>query len=182
MAKTQAAAEAQQHGPTMRQASPHEQPVVAQPAAKAHQSRFKAEEVERRQKYVDLGHEDIARILTIKNVIAENLDRFTDTFFDFLSHIEEAAPLFKNRAVLEEAKKRKREHLIAMVQGEYGAAYAEERFQLGELYGKVGLDTRVFLGAFHHLLRAIGAEIMKRFVKSPEVGFDIFMSLKKVAF
>lgn len=167
---------------TIRPASPQDQPPAAQPAATADWSRFDAQDIQRRQRYVDLGHEDIARILTIKNVIAENLDRFTAAYFDYLSHFDEATLLFKNRVVLEEVKRLKREHLMAMVQGDYGSAYAEQRFALGAHSGRVGLDTRVFLGAFHHLMRAIGAEIMRRFVKTPQVGFDAFVSLEKVAF
>jgi rsbT co-antagonist protein RsbR len=69
-----------------------------------------------------------------------------------------------------------------MVQGEYGTAYAEQRVRLGVLYAGVGLEVRVFLGAFQHLMWTVGAEIMKRFSKTPQTGFEIFMSLKKVAF
>jgi rsbT co-antagonist protein RsbR len=68
-----------------------------------------------------------------------------------------------------------------MVQGDYGSAYAEQRVRLGVLYAGVGIDVCVFLGAFHHLMRAVGVEIMRLFAET-QVGFDVFMSLKKVAF
>jgi rsbT co-antagonist protein RsbR len=177
MAKAQAA-KTQQQEASARPAPQPEQPA----AASTDQRRFGGRDVERRRRLVDLGHEDIARILTIKNAMAENLDRFTDVFFDYLSHLEEAAPLLKNSAALEAARKLKREHLVAMVQGEYGSAYAAQRVRLGVLYASVGLDVRVFLGAFHHLMRAVGVEIMRRFAKTPQTGFEIFMSLKKIAF
>jgi rsbT co-antagonist protein RsbR len=178
MARGQSTAKARPQGPTDEPMPlPHEQAAASLGALN-----FSAHDVERRRKFADIGHEDVARILTIKNVIAENLDLLTNAFFDYLSHIDEAAPLFKDRARLEEAKKLKREHLIAMVQGDYGSAYAEQRVRLGVIYASVGLDVRVFLGAFHHLMRALGGEIMKRFPKTPQVGSDIFMSLKKVAF
>jgi rsbT co-antagonist protein RsbR len=72
--------------------------------------------------------------------------------------------------------------LIAMTTGEYGSSYAEQRARLGVLYASAGLDVCVFLGAFHHLMRTIGAEVMKRFAKNPQAGFEAFMSLMKVAF
>jgi rsbT co-antagonist protein RsbR len=179
MARAQVAKNQQQEA-GVHQAPPLELTAAAQ-AASADQ-RFGTRDVERRRKIVDLGHEDIARILTIKSVMTENLDRFTDTFFDYLGHLEEAAPLLKNSTALETARRLKREHLIAMVQGEYGSAYAEQRVRLGVLYASVGLEIRVFLGAFHHLMRTIGTEIMRRFAKTPQAGFEIFMSLKKVAY
>jgi rsbT co-antagonist protein RsbR len=48
------------------------------------------------------------------------------------------------------------------------------------LYGRVGLPTRVFLGAFHHLLRAIGAAIGKEL--GSERGAQSYFSLEKIGF
>src|SRR5579872_6402846 len=69
----------------------------AAPNAAAQKFAFTANEVERRKRFVDLGHEDIARILTIRNLLTENVDRLRDAFFEYLREIEEAAPLFSNR-------------------------------------------------------------------------------------
>lgn len=148
---------------------------------RTHRLRLTERDVERRRKFVDLDHEDSVRILAIRNLVTQNVDRFADAFFDYLSKIDEAAPLFKNSKALEEARQLKRDHLIAMVQGEYGPDYAEQRVRLGVLYSKVGVDVRVFLGAFHYLLRQIGNEVMKR-GKSSSAAYENFMSLKKVAF
>jgi rsbT co-antagonist protein RsbR len=179
MATAQVASRAQQQEPANNTAVRPQQPATA-PAPKA--AMFSDADIERRRKYVDLRHEDVARILTVKAVITENAGRFTDSFFDYLSGFEEANPLLKSKALLEEARRLKREHLVAMVRGEYGSSYAEQRAQLGVLYARAGLDTRVFLGAFHHLMRTIGVEIMNRFADTPRAGFDAFMSLKKLAF
>ena len=69
-----------------------------------------------------------------------------------------------------------------MVQGEYGMKYVEQRIELGTLYAKAGLDARVFLGAFHQLLKHIGSAVMKQVDRKPLDGFENFMSLKKIAF
>ncbi len=156
--------------------------AATQSGSKAHRLRLDAQDVARRQKFVGLEDQDIVRIMAIKPIVVQNVDRFAAIFFDYLSHLDEAAPLFKNRQVLEEAKRLKHGHLIAMVGGEYGPDYAGQRVELGVLYSKVGLDVRVFLGAFHHLMRTVGDEIMKRFAKTPQAGFEAFMSLKKIAF
>jgi rsbT co-antagonist protein RsbR len=38
------------------------------------------------------------------------------------------------------------------------------------------------MGAFHHLMRSIGLDIMKHFQHDPAEGFQVFMSLKKLGF
>jgi rsbT co-antagonist protein RsbR len=109
-------------------------------------------------------------------------ERIADDFFSYLAQFPEAAPLMRTTSLLEQAKRLKREHLIAMVGGDYGRAYVEQRATLGRIYSKAGLGTSVFLGAFDHLMREIGMEIMKHFKSEPDKGFQCFMSLKKVGF
>ena len=138
--------------------------------------------IERRKKIVGIEATDLERIAHIKDLVAQHADEYVATFFDHLSRLDEARPLLASRAILERARQLKKEHLIAMVQGDYGTAYVEQRLELGSLYARAGLDTRVFLGAFHQLLRHIGNAVMKQFERAPVEGFENFMSLKKIAF
>lgn len=166
----------------MASVAPPPQVSTTAPGARDSESRFGATDIARRKKLADITQDDLVRILTIKNVVQENADRFTDGFFDFLQQFEEAAQLFKNRTALEQARKLKREHLIAMVEGRCDAAYAEQRARLGAVYSSVGLDVKAFLGGFQTLMRLIGFEVMKRFKSKPMVGHEAFASLQKLAF
>jgi rsbT co-antagonist protein RsbR len=139
-------------------------------------------DIERRKAFVDFRPDDLSRIAAIKDLVVHNADRYGVTFFDHLAGIEEAAGLTRNRNLLEQAKRLKHEHLIAMVQGDYGREYMEQRVRLGVLYSRAGLDVRVFLGAFHVLMRAVGVDVMKRFAATPADGFESFISLKKIGF
>ncbi|MBV8921759.1 protoglobin domain-containing protein [Bradyrhizobium sp.] len=139
-------------------------------------------DIERRKIIVDLAAEDISRITTLKGVIAQEGDRYTEDFFRYLRDLGEAPALFGRRDALAEAKRRKREHLTALTNGVYDQTYVDQRAALALLYSRYGLETRAFLGAFHHLLRALGGDIMKRFPDDPNGAFQRFMSVKKVAF
>jgi rsbT co-antagonist protein RsbR len=139
-------------------------------------------DAERRRRYVDLGPEDVARIAAIREAVLDGLNELVDGFFNYLSRIEEAQPFFRKRDLVEEARRLKREHLIAMVSGEYGAAYVEQRLLMGQLYGRGQLDSRIFLGAFHSLVVNMGRRILARFAKDPAAGFEHFVSLEKLAF
>lgn len=138
--------------------------------------------VERRRRIVALEPEDVQRIGTIKDVVLSQADHLTALFFEYLGTLEEGRVLTTNRALSERAKQLKRAHLVAMVGGDYGRAYAEQRMELAALYGRVGLELRVFIAAFHHLLKAAGEAILKDTPEKPLQAFDAFMSLKKIAF
>ena len=159
-----------------------EQVPQATSRALMHEMGLNEAAIERRKKLVGFEPADAARIAALRPLVGERTEDYTAAFFHHLTGLDEARPLMSNRAVLDRARQLKREHLVAMVQGDYGAAYVEQRLELGVLYARVGLDARVFLGAFHHLLRTIGTTVMRQFERAPLEGFEHFMSLKKIAF
>jgi len=138
--------------------------------------------IERRKKIVGFEASDLPRIAAIRDLVTQHADDYVTTFFNHLSGLDDARSLIASRAIAERARQLKREHLVAMVQGEYGMKYVEQRIELGTLYAKAGLDARVFLGAFHQLLKHIGSAVMKQLDRKPVDGFESFMSLKKIAF
>ena len=138
--------------------------------------------IERRKKIVGFEASDVPRIAAIRDLVTQHTDDYVTTFFNHLSGLDDARSLIASRAIAERARQLKREHLVAMVQGEYGMKYVEQRIELGTLYAKAGLDARVFLGAFHQLLKHIGSAVMKQLDRKPVDGFESFMSLKKIAF
>jgi rsbT co-antagonist protein RsbR len=139
-------------------------------------------DIERRKAFISLEAADIERILSVRELVERNVDRYVAVFFRSLERLNEAAPLFARPAILADIKARKREHLVASVAGEYGVSYAEQRIALGMLYSQVELDARVFLGAFHQLMAAIGADILASFAGDPAAAFEKFISLKKISF
>jgi rsbT co-antagonist protein RsbR len=155
---------------------------VRESLALMHQMGLNDGAIERRKKIVGLEQADLNRIAAIREVVLRQLDDSTAAFFEHLSSLDEARPLLENRALTEKAKRLKREHLHAMVSGDYGPRYVEQRLELGLLYAAAGIDTRVFLGAFHHVLKSVGANILKQSKHTPSDAFESFMSLKKVAF
>ena len=136
-------------------------------------------ELVRRKHYIGFTAEDEERIASIRDVIVPHVDELVDAFFKHLAGINEAKVLLGYRELTNQAKALKRAHLIAMVSGIYDLGYVEERIKLGLLYGRVGLDTKVFVGAFRAVMQRVGELIMKAF---PNDGFERFMSFQKVAF
>lgn len=143
---------------------------------------FTEDNIERRKKIVGLGADDLARIAIIRDAVLESVEAHTTAFFEHLSTLDEARGLMGSPELLEKARRLKSEHLVAMVQGVYDSSYVSQRLKLALLYSRVGLEPRVFLGAFHQLLKNVGLSVLKKLERSPLEGFESFMSLKKVAF
>ena len=143
---------------------------------------FAPSDIERRLEFVNLGPEDRGRIAAVKADVLDNLDEHIAAFFDHLAKFEEARGLTNRAELLEEAKRLKREHLVAMVAGDYGRDYIEQRFRLGQLYSRTALEVGIFMGAFHSLMASVGRRIMSHYSTDALAGFEHFTSLKKVGF
>jgi rsbT co-antagonist protein RsbR len=141
-----------------------------------------AEDLERRLRFVGFSAEDHARIDAVKTEVLGHLDQHMGAFFDHLGRFGEAQGLFRRADLLDEARRLKREHLIAMVQGEYDLAYVEQRFRLGQIYNRAQIEISLFMGAYHELMASIGARIIAHFPGDGLAGFTHFTSFKKVAF
>jgi rsbT co-antagonist protein RsbR len=138
-------------------------------------------EIERRKKCVDFLPDDLKRVQQVRDIVTRHTDELTKKFFDHLSGFNEAKGML-TPSTLEEAKRLKKEHLIAMVSGEYGVRYVEQRLKLGRLYSRAKLDMKVFLGGFHLLMRSVSEKIMSEFTGSPQDAFQAFLAINKIAF
>src|SRR5689334_18973311 len=118
------------------------------------------EDIARRLSIVGMTASDSARLAMLARAVLDNLDELTNVFFDYLAQLKEAADLMRHREVVETARAMKRDHLSAMFKGTFGRGYVEERLKLGLLYAERGVTPRVFLGAFNHLIHAMGMKIM----------------------
>ncbi|HSD89279.1 MAG TPA: protoglobin domain-containing protein [Kofleriaceae bacterium] len=136
-------------------------------------------DLERRKLFVGLAADDLERLAAIRSLITEHVEALVDAFFRHLAGLPEAKVLLGYRELTRQARELKRSHLIEMVGGKYDLSYAEKRIQLGLLYGHVGLETKVSVGAFSHMLGCAGELILQ---DSPTEGLQRYLSLQKVAY
>lgn len=133
-----------------------------------------------RQRFVGLSADDLARIADIKSDILEHRAEHADAFFGHLASIPEAGDLMKRADLLQQARRLKDEHLVAMAGGDYGPSYIEQRMKLGMLYSRVKLDPRIFLGAFNVMLSSIGRRVARRYAGDAVEAAAHMASLNKV--
>ena len=130
-----------------------------------------AEQIERRKAYVGLTKDDARDVVAIRKPVHDTVEQHVEAFFGWLAKQPEARGLTDDRAALARARTLKRDHIEAMVGGDYGEAYVAQRLVLAQLYSKAGLALPVFLGAFNQLLASL-----------EKVAGTHFGSLRKIAF
>jgi rsbT co-antagonist protein RsbR len=137
-------------------------------------------DIERWKQIAGIEPDDVTRIGALKDVIVPRLDQHVGAFFDALAKFGAGQLLFAKHSAIEEARRRKREHLQAMLSGKYDRRYVEERIVLGLMYSEYGVEAREFMGAFQRLLRSMSEDIVKKFPGDVTVAFANYMSLAKI--
>ena len=127
-------------------------------------------EIDARKGYVALTTDDAQALQQARTAVQGTIDQLVDVFFGYLAKLPEARGLVTSPELLAAARRKKREHVLAMVGGDYGASYVEQRVALAQIYSRAGLELAVFLGAFDHLIAAM----------TPLVGGH-YASLRKLA-
>lgn len=137
--------------------------------------------VRRRRELLRFDAEDMRLLSTLTPVIRAHANDLTDTFFQRLAQFGEAQGLLNDTAAADRARRLKRQHLLAMVEGPYGRRYAEERVQLALVYGKTGLHHHAFVGAFHHLMSQISERVLRQYGDDALEILPALEALQKVA-
>ena len=140
------------------------------------------QDVELRIKAVGLERQDLDSIVSLKKTIEPRLNYHADAFFERLAQIGGDASLFARHDLLEEAKRRKRQHLSALMDGKYDRDYVEQRIDLATLYSSYGIQARPFIGAFQYLMQSIGDDIFEQLRDDPARAFLCQRALTKVGY
>jgi rsbT co-antagonist protein RsbR len=139
------------------------------------------EDAEQRQKIAGFTKDDTVRVIALKDMIQARTDHYVEVFFNHLAKIGAARDLFAKRSVLEQAKQRKREHLLALTGGRCDRGYIEQRIDLAVLYARHGMEPKECIGAYQQLLQAIGSDIVDRFGANGRDAFEKITSVGKVS-
>jgi rsbT co-antagonist protein RsbR len=156
--------------------------AVMQGSAREADPTLSDRDIRRLARLVGLSADDSAHILTVRDAVLKEAESLTAGFFASLRRLDDTASLLKDTGALAEATRLKREHLEAMLSGDYGPEYAEQCVRLGTFYSKSGFDVAVFLGALRELVQSIGSLITRASAASPEGGTAAVTALQKLAF
>jgi PAS domain S-box-containing protein len=103
----------------------------------------------RRKAFLRLEESDEALLRALRDQVILRSHDFIEKFYQHLMRFEETRELLlAEPRRLERLKEIQRQYFIRLVEGDYDAAYFEERLRVGHAHERVGLDPQWYLGAF----------------------------------
>ena len=144
-----------------------------------------SDELNTRLSFLDWSSEDTRRLQTLPESLKEEADVFVDELYRRLVRYPELAAVLGNQATVQRLKSSQRGYYQRLFAGEVDAGYVEERWRIGQVHERVGVDLKWYLGGYRLFL----ASMLDAFATQTATGSeadqglrDAYQSLLKVVF
>lgn len=139
-------------------------------------------EYETRREFLQLTAEDALRLAELGRRMLNLRRFFIDGFYDHLLRFEKTREILADPRKLERLKEKQADYFARLFCGDYGPAYARNRYAVGEVHQRLGLDPQWYLGAYAMYLRALLPEIASACEGDWRKTLAYYDSLLKVVF
>ncbi|MBI3303162.1 MAG: STAS domain-containing protein [Deltaproteobacteria bacterium] len=138
------------------------------------------QEITRRKEFLEFRDEDAERLRSLHELARRYADVVIEDFYRHLLAFEESRVFFQDPAVLERVKLAQKQYFLRLTQGDYDAAYAEDRLKVGMAHERINLPLKLYLGSYSFYLQAVAPRILEAHQHDPEQVLPTFLSFLKL--
>ena len=140
------------------------------------------EEIARRKAFLEFGDEDVERLRGLHKLAQRYADDVIEDFYRHLLAFDESRRFFTDPAILARVKAAQKQYFLRLTQGDYAAAYVEDRLRIGVAHERINLPAELYLGAYNFYLRTVMLRLLEVYKTHPEEVLPTFVSLLKLVF
>lgn len=119
------------------------------------QLKFTKYEIKRRKEYFDLNDEVIQTLVSLRDLIAENVDEVVAEFYRKILKFSEMDQLIGDAETLRRLKNHQRNYILSLFDGQYDEEYVHARLRVGVVHNRIGLHPKLYIAAVHNLLSVL---------------------------
>ncbi len=132
-------------------------------------------EIERRKEYVGFTDADIRALVSLREIVAANIDEITEEFYKKIILFEEMDRIIGDAETLLRLRNYQRNYILSLFDGEYDEEYVQTRLRVGVVHKRIGVPPKYYVSAIHNLsntLRKIVTSHSKNDCKSCVSGIS----------
>lgn len=138
------------------------------------------QEIARHKAFLLFRDEDVEHLRGLHELAEKYGGAVIEGFYDHLLAFAESREFFSDPAVLARVKAAQKQYFLRLTQGDYDAAYVEDRLRVGTAHERINLPLKLYLGAYSFYLQTIAPHILKEHRNDLEQGLPIFLSFLKL--
>lgn len=139
-------------------------------------------EIRKRKEILEFDEQDEHRLRNIGEFAERYAEAVIDAFYDHMLSFEEMKAFFPTAESLVRVKGLQKNYFLRLTQGNYDAAYVEDRLKIGAVHEHINLPVSTYLGMYNFYLREVGKRIFEAFADRRDEALATFFSLMKLTF
>ena len=132
--------------------------------------------------FLEIDETDRTRLRELAPRLAPYGSEFVETFYRHLFAFEETARFLQDPALVTRLKQAQQSHLESMLEADWNENYVERRHRVGDVHAQVGINPRIFLGAYNQYLQFCLRELSSELDEPARACAEKLLSLQKVIF
>lgn len=142
---------------------------------------YESVDIHRQLAYLEITDADRRHLQSIAPTLTAESKEFVETFYQHLFRFEETARFLQDPALVERLKESQQAHLDSMLRADWDDAYIARRQRVGDVHSQVGINPRMFLGAYSQYLqycfRRLAADENPRIREFAEVSLSLLKAV-----
>lgn len=115
------------------------------------QLKFTKREIERRKEYLGFSEEDRLTLLSLKDIISENIEEVVEEFYKKILPFGEMDRVIGDAGTLRRLKNHQRNYILNLFDGQYDEEYVHSRLRVGVVHKRIGVHPKFYVSAVYNL-------------------------------
>ncbi|MBU1231353.1 MAG: GGDEF domain-containing protein [Proteobacteria bacterium] len=115
------------------------------------QLKITKQEIERRKEYLGFTEQDISILLSLRELISDNIDEIVEEFYRKILTFHEMDRVIGDAETLHRLKNYLRNYIVSLFDGHYDEDYVHSRLRVGVVHNRIGVDPKFYVSAVHNL-------------------------------
>lgn len=108
-------------------------------------------DIERRKAFLGFTDSDIHLLVSLRDLMAENIDKIVEDFYKIILPFHEVEQIIGDAETLKRLKRYQRIYVISLFSGQYDEDYVQSRLRVGIVHKRIGVGPKFYFAAIHHL-------------------------------
>lgn len=109
-------------------------------------------EIARRKEYLGISEADCSTLLSLRELIGENIDEIVEQFYEKLLLFNEIDRVIGDAETLRRLKNHQRYYILSLFDGQYDEEYVHSRLRVGVVHKRIGVDPKFYVSAVYNLI------------------------------
>lgn len=115
------------------------------------QLKISKREIERRKEYFGLTEADSRILVSMRELIGDNIAEIVDFFYQKVLPFHEMDRIIGDAETLRRLKNYQRTYILSLFDGQYDEDYVHSRLRVGVVHKRLGVEPKFYVSALHNL-------------------------------